>query len=482
MKQGHKVLVGALRELKTRPLISLGFALFWFWVWTIVQSSFLNSGHVFAAISGVTKWVVPLAAYGLTFLVMGLLYYFKRLAPQSATYLLSFSIITSFGVIACAIFTHFPTTNPTVTALLLMAGALIAGAGTACLHVEWGRLFGRLGPRKTIIHGTFGTLGAMGLILIALLIPDSVVCVLVALLPPGCCACILRQRQGMVTTTTKKKVSNLYIPWRFLCTSFIQGTAFGILQSILHVAQGALLTILISVAGCLIGTLALFLVVFLFRLDFNQLMYQIGFVILAMSFVFMAVGGALFTSGWLLNAVGYRFVDILMWALCAHLIRQRGLPTNWVFPVTACALIAGQVLGALSGAFVQDAFDGRHGSLYLLSISMIFIILTGALLMSNRSNVQKGWGMIRPSDSDEQNVDFAILCALVTDGFELTPRENEVFALLAQKHNKAFISQSLFLSIETVKTHTRNIYRKMELHSQEDLVALVTNQLQQDKS
>jgi DNA-binding CsgD family transcriptional regulator len=482
MRQSRRILTATLKELKTHPLIPLGFALFWFWVWTIVQSSFLNSGHVFEAIPGVMRWVVPLAAYGLTFLVLGFLYYFKRLAPQSTTYLLAFSITTSFGVVACTIFTHFPTTDSMVTTLLLVTGALVAGAGTACLHVEWGRLFGRLGARKTIIHGTFGTLGAMALILIALFLPDSLVCILVALLPPCCCACIIHQRRRMVTAGEKVTVSGLYIPWRFLCTSCIQGTAFGILQSVLHVAQGAVTTTLISVAGCLVGTIALFLVVFFFRLDFNQLMYQIGFVILALSFVFMATAGSLFTSGWLLTAVGYRFVDILMWALCAYLIKPRGLPTNWVIPVTACALIAGQVFGALAGAFVQDAFDGQHGSLYLLSVSMIFIILTGALLMSNRNNVQKGWGMIRPGDSDEQGADFAVLCALVTDGFELTPRESEVFVLLAQKHNKTSISKKLFLSTETVKTHTRNIYRKMGLHSQQDLIALITNQIQHDRA
>jgi DNA-binding CsgD family transcriptional regulator len=52
---------------------------------------------------------------------------------------------------------------------------------------------------------------------------------------------------------------------------------------------------------------------------------------------------------------------------------------------------------------------------------------------------------------------------------------------LAQGHNKLVISQRLFLSTETVKTHTRNIYRKMDLHSQEGLIALVAAQEKQDE-
>jgi DNA-binding CsgD family transcriptional regulator len=482
MQQGRRLLAATLKELKTHPLIPLGFALFWLWVWTVVQSSFLNTGQVFSGLPGVARWVVPLASVAFTFLVLAALYYFRRIVPQSALYLRTFSAITSFGVVICAIFTRFPTTDSFVTMALLIAGALIVGAGTACLYVEWGRLFGRLGARKTIIHATMGTIGAVIFILIALLLPNKLAWIVIAVLPPCCCGCIIRQRQSMSVVATKDTEQKLNVPWRFLCTSFIQGTAFGILQSVLHTAEGAPTTTIISVAGCLLGTLSLFLVVFFFRLDFNQLMYQIGFVILALSSVFMATKGGLFVVSWLLSASGYRFIDILMWALCAYLVKQRGLPTNWVFPVTTCALITGQIFGALAGSFVQNTFEGLHGNLDALSVGMVFIILTGALLMSNRNNVQKGWGMIRPSDGDEQGDNLLILCALATDGFELTPREKEVFALLAQGHNKLAISEKLFLSVETIKTHTRNIYRKMDLHSQEGLVALVAAQTRQDET
>jgi DNA-binding CsgD family transcriptional regulator len=482
MRLGRRLFAATFKELKTHPLIPLGFALFWLWVWTVIQSSFLNTGQVFSGLPGVARWVVPLASVGLTFLVLAALYYFRRVAPQSPLYLRAFSIITSFGVVVCAVFTRFPTTDSLVTTVLLTAGALIVGAGTACLYVEWGRLFGRLGARKTIIHGTIGTIGAGIFIGIAFFLPNKLAWIVIALLPPCCCGCIIRQRQSMSIVATKDTEQKLNVPWRFLCTSFIQGTAFGILQSVLHVAEGAPATTFISVAGCLLGTVSLFLVVFFFRLDFNQLMYQIGFVILALSSVFMATTGGLFVLSWLLSATGYRFVDILMWALCAYLVKQRGLPTNWVFPVTTCALIAGQIFGALAGSFVQSTFEGTYGGLDALSVGMVFTILTGALLMSNRSNVQKGWGMIRPSDGEEQGENLLAQCALATDGFELTPREKEVFALLAQGYNKLAVSEKLFLSVETIKTHTRNIYRKMDLHSQEGLIALVAAQVKQDET
>ncbi|MDR1082338.1 MAG: LuxR C-terminal-related transcriptional regulator [Coriobacteriales bacterium] len=481
MNPRQKAFREALGELRAHPLITLGFSLFWTWVWLVVQSSFLNAEGFLKAIPIMSKWVIPLAAYGITFLVLGLLYRLKRFMPQSTGYLVSFSIVTTFGVLTCAIFSYYPTSDTTVTVTLLIIGALIMGAGTSCLHMEWGRLLGRLGPRKTIIHGASGTFGAALLIFFVSRLPDEFAWLILALLPLCCVITIILQRRKFSAGEMANEQAQLIIPWRFLCTSFIQGTAFGILQAILPITEGATVTTSISGLGSLIGALALFLVVFLFRLDFNQLMYHVGFVILAASFMLMAAAGSLFTGGWLLNVIGYRFIDVLMWALCVYLVKQRDLPTNWVFAITTGALLIGQVFGALVGFFAHNVFGGQQGDLEILSVFMVFVILAGALFMSSKNNLQKGWGMIRPGSGDESGDDFRVACALVTDGFELTPREFEIFELLAQGHNKAYISERLFLSKETVKTHTRNLYHKMSLHSQKDLIALTSKQLHEEQ-
>ncbi|MEG1827668.1 MAG: hypothetical protein RR218_10465 [Gordonibacter sp.] len=46
-------------------------------------------------------------------------------------------------------------------------GGLLMGAGTACLHVEWGCALGDLGSGATILHGVIGT------VIAALLLGDG---------------------------------------------------------------------------------------------------------------------------------------------------------------------------------------------------------------------------------------------------------------------------------------------------------------------
>ncbi len=53
----------------------------------------------------------------------------------------------------------------------------------------------------------------------------------------------------------------------------------------------------------------------------------------------------------------------------------------------------------------------------------------------------------------------------------LTPREKEILTGLVEGNSFKAIADSLFISVETVRFHFRNIYRKLHVHSQSEAVA-----------
>ncbi|MGE5497801.1 MAG: response regulator [Syntrophothermus sp.] len=55
--------------------------------------------------------------------------------------------------------------------------------------------------------------------------------------------------------------------------------------------------------------------------------------------------------------------------------------------------------------------------------------------------------------------------------FDLTSREKEVLTGLSDGSSYHDIAQNLFISIDTVRHHIRNIYRKLHVHSQSEAVA-----------
>ncbi|MBQ3065933.1 MAG: helix-turn-helix transcriptional regulator [Clostridia bacterium] len=58
----------------------------------------------------------------------------------------------------------------------------------------------------------------------------------------------------------------------------------------------------------------------------------------------------------------------------------------------------------------------------------------------------------------------------------LTEKEKEVAELICLGHTNADIAKLLFISEQTVKTHTKKIYPKMGVHSRLELAAVVSKQ------
>ena len=55
--------------------------------------------------------------------------------------------------------------------------------------------------------------------------------------------------------------------------------------------------------------------------------------------------------------------------------------------------------------------------------------------------------------------------------FELSVREKEVINLLASGNNYQQIADQLFISVDTVRHHIKNIYKKLHVHTQSEAVA-----------
>ncbi len=58
---------------------------------------------------------------------------------------------------------------------------------------------------------------------------------------------------------------------------------------------------------------------------------------------------------------------------------------------------------------------------------------------------------------------------------ELSDRENEVLTLLAKGKSYASIGDALNVSVNTIKTHVRNIYEKLHVTSKEEVIKVYNN-------
>jgi DNA-binding CsgD family transcriptional regulator len=56
---------------------------------------------------------------------------------------------------------------------------------------------------------------------------------------------------------------------------------------------------------------------------------------------------------------------------------------------------------------------------------------------------------------------------------DLSAREREIALLVADRRTNAEIAEALYLSVKTVETHMRNIFRKLEVGSRRDVAEAV---------
>lgn len=68
---------------------------------------------------------------------------------------------------------------------------------------------------------------------------------------------------------------------------------------------------------------------------------------------------------------------------------------------------------------------------------------------------------------------FCRRCTEIAKLYQLSPRESDILEYLARGRNASWIQEELTISPHTVKSHIYNIYRKMDIHSQQKLMSFV---------
>ena len=117
------------------------------------------------------------------------------------------------------------------------------------------------------------------------------------------------------------------------------------------------------------------------------------------------------------------------------------------------------------------------------------VVVAGGSLVSAAvaSNPIGGGGSIRSKGAEElarsrraardeghhRDSPWRRTCREIAKLYRLSPRETEIFFLIAKGRNAEFVQQKLVISMHTAKTHIANIYHKLGVHSSQEMLSLV---------
>ncbi len=210
--------------------------------------------------------------------------------------------------------------------------------------------------------------------------------------------------------------------------------------------------------------------------------------------------------------VGYMCFEMLLWAYFGTTSQRFNLSPVFVFGVgrglAAIASLIGSAIPIFSGYMeAQYDFDST-----MTVMAVLVVVMFAYCLMPNEREIAKtvlkcplltavhsgqfvddvSFSSVEFAEKQEQSLEnakreasesqekqqprrrwFKENCEAVASRYLLSQRETEVLFLLAKGYNSSSIQEKLYISEGTAKTHIRHIYRKLDVHSQQEVMHII---------
>lgn len=421
------------------------------------------------------------------------------------------------------------------TLILVAGGGVLLGIGCAGMFMLWQRYFASLPSERGNLRLIVGTALAPLSYFALYLVPIALTAYLIPLVfVPLCGLCVALSVREMKTDQPMfediprqhpriyRRVVKNY--WRAaLCVgslAFASGVIRGI--ALLH-EEISMVVNVSSMLGALIS--AVVLLVLWFRISFRfslTSVFRVAYPLLITGFLLLPFLG----SGYLniFSAVTYMIFSLvlmLMMMQCAQISRDRGINPVFIYAFFGMIVYLMQSLGFLLGWLSESidfmGFDPlalvAMASSYVLGLTLF--VASGTLfkqlspLSSSEVDpieflpletrvrqqgqpeegaavgdaasmgVDKGKRKVRrnrPSTSQDYGIirdRISKQCFALKDLHGLSSRETEVMELIARGNSMAAIAERLFISENTVRTHSKHIYAKLNIHKRQDLLDML---------
>lgn len=193
--------------------------------------------------------------------------------------------------------------------------------------------------------------------------------------------------------------------------------------------------------------------------------YQILFPVIALGFIAIPFLGSLYGSVlFVVLSVAFFLASMTMTSLSCDISRKTGASAVRVFGAIACVVYAFLAVGyQLKRLFGGSEFGfAELVFLVLVSFYALSIVLV-ALNMTKRKSTENALERSESKDSIEA------LAGL----YKLTNREAEVLEYVVEGRDVPFMAEVMVLSPNTVRTHVKSLYRKVGVHSRQELISVI---------
>lgn len=196
---------------------------------------------------------------------------------------------------------------------------------------------------------------------------------------------------------------------------------------------------------------------------------MIGFAFIAFMTFDRSVASYLLVDTLMLGACG--IFDLFWWSILGEMLNLDKNPAK-ILGVGLCANVFGVLLGGFIGNTISTVNTQNHNPSVLALVVLFIILIIFPPLHKQLSILLENHEFLTALFEVSSTVQHEALNDLTTIG-QLTKRESEIAMLLLKGRSYKMIAEELFLSHNTVKTHIKNVYSKLDIQNRMELVNLM---------
>lgn len=393
--------------------------------------------------------------------------------------------------------------NLAVTMLIFGIASILTGIGSGLLWVMWGEYYAKVSQEEVEFLAPISTAAAAVLVLLISSMAGWVTVVVVSILPVLSGACLLfswrdTKEQGALSEYSGGREKQEYEKNRTYAAAH-PGRAFRILN---RTGIGIMITCFFV---CMLGTF------FLIDSD-DTMLFQVAVIL---SIIFMTIISVVSSRGpqrvsagflfrWMCPLLVFGFGATILWegewggyfayivslaarfsfcvitqmffahyAACGRTTAVQAYGFGWIF------VHLGDFFAVLSTVILEFTLLGSGIASYQIAVVSIILITTLTMFILNKPDSfsvenaleQKQEEAEKEPSSTTNELEKQVRTLAKKHG--LTPREVEVFELLARGRSVPFIRDQLVISRDTAATHVKHIYTKLGVHSRQELIDLM---------
>ncbi len=482
------------KSSRTAPLRLFGFGFYWAWVFTCI----ISASPVFGSITLFAQLPFELVYFCFRTVCLLLIVVVSRaFAQKDFTRALTLICIV-VGPLATASIGFLA--HSVVHPLLALTSCLFVGLTDAAMFVVWLAFFGEFGSKNTIAYfGASYALGALISVVIAQMVSPFDYAIAVLLPVFAGIACFLSQKYNpdeSLSEERQKEVAEgqFYMKesrytFPFFGRMLIAFAAYGLLLGLYKAiplywnAPSAFDAAFIHIPCSILLGLAVF---FGARTqnssDFIHMLYKLIPLVFAIGFVVMLFIDLphLVFSG-LFIAFAYNAFEMLAFGALVDIVYRRQLSSLFIISLGRLINSFGILLGILLVMALWNSGFDASPLLTFAGIGILIVVVMGTIVFSERElfSVIGLYLTMNPKDTPQEPSAYSSSTSLesvymsISDTYGLSNREREVLPLIAKGRNPEYVSKVLYISVGTAKTHIYNIYRKMSIHTRQEMLDIV---------